>query len=78
MAVIDQESEFYPQARSNKGTQGLMQIMPLKWDEYVIKLNLGVDRRAMTDPLANITAGRQILKDLYNRNSHIGDDKIAM
>jgi soluble lytic murein transglycosylase-like protein len=78
MAVIDQESEFYPNARSNKGAQGLMQIMPLKWDEYVIKLNLGVDRRAMTDPFMNITVGCQILKDLYDRNNHIKDDKIRM
>ena len=78
MAVIDQESEFYPNARSNKGAQGLMQIMPLKWDEYVVKLNLGVDRKAMTDPFMNITVGCQILKDLYNRNNHIMDDKVRM
>lgn len=78
MAVIDQESEFYPNARSNKGAQGLMQIMPLKWDEYVVKLNLEVDRRAMTDPLMNITVGSQILKDLYDRNSHIRDHKARM
>jgi len=78
MAVIDQESEFYPNARSHKGAQGLMQIMPLKWDEYVVKLNLGVDRKAMTDPFMNITVGCQILKDLYNRNNHIMDDKVRM
>ncbi len=65
MAVIDKESEFYPNARSNRGAQGLMQIMPLKWDEYVVKLNLEVDRRAMTDPVINIMVGCQILKDLY-------------
>jgi membrane-bound lytic murein transglycosylase MltF len=78
VAVIDQESEFYPNARSNKGAQGLMQIMPFKWDEYVVKLNLGVDRRAMTDPFMNITVGCQILKDLYNQYNHIRDHKVRM
>lgn len=78
MAVIDQESEFYPNARSDKGAQGLMQIMPLKWDEYVVKLHLEVDRRAMTDPFMNITVGCQILKDLYDGYRDIKDDKVRM
>jgi soluble lytic murein transglycosylase-like protein len=78
IAVIDQESEFYPNARSHKGAQGLMQIMPFKWDEYVVKLNLAVDRRAMTDPLMNITVGCQILKDFYDRHNHIRDHKVRM
>ena len=78
VAVIDQESEFYPNARSDKGAQGLMQIMPFKWDEYVVKFNLEVDRRAMIDPFMNITVGCQILKDLYNRNNHIRDHKVRM
>jgi soluble lytic murein transglycosylase-like protein len=78
MAVIDQESEFYPNARSDKGAQGLMQIMPFKWDEYVAKLNLEVDRRAMTDPFMNITVGCQILKDFYDGYKHIKDDKVKI
>ncbi len=78
MAVIDQESEFYPNARSSKGAQGLMQVMPLKWDEYVLKLDLKVDRRAMTDPFMNITVGCQILKDFYDRRKHIEDKKVRM
>ena len=78
MAVIDQESEFYPNARSSKGAQGLMQIMPLKWDEYVVKLNLNVDRRAIADPFMNITVGCQILKDLYEGYKGIKDDKVRM
>ena len=78
MAVIHQESEFYPNAKSDKGAQGLMQIMPLKWDEYVVKLNLEVDRRAMTDPFLNITVGCQILKDLYDGYKDIKDDKVRM
>jgi soluble lytic murein transglycosylase-like protein len=78
MAVIDQESEFYPNARSSKGAQGLMQIMPLKWDEYMVKLNLNVDRRAITDPFMNITVGCQILKDLHDEYKDIKDDKVRM
>lgn len=78
MAVIDQESEFYPNARSDKGAQGLMQIMPFKWDEYVAKLNLGVDRRAITDPFMNITVGCHILKDFYDGYKHVKDDKIRI
>jgi soluble lytic murein transglycosylase-like protein len=78
MAVIHQESEFYPNARSNKGAQGLMQIMPLKWDEYVVKLNLKVDRRAIADPFMNITVGCQILKDSYDRYKNIKDEKVRM
>jgi hypothetical protein len=78
MAVIDQESEFYPNARSNMGAQGLMQIMPFKWDAYVAKLRLPVERRAMTDPLMNITVGCEILKDFYDLNHHIKDHKVRM
>ncbi len=78
MAVIDQESEFYPNARSHKGAQGLMQIMPFKWDAFVVKLNLNVDRRAMTDPLMNITVGCEILKEFYDRNAHIRDYKMRV
>jgi len=78
MAVIDQESEFYPNARSHKGAQGLMQIMPFTWDEYVVKLNLAVDRRAMTDPFMNIMVGCQILKDFYDQYNHIRDHEVRM
>ena len=78
MAVIHQESEFYPNARSSKGAQGLMQIMPFKWDAYVVKLNLNVDRRAMTDPYLNITVGCEILKDFYDQNKHLTNYKVRM
>jgi len=78
MAVIHEESEFYPNARSDKGAQGLMQIMPDKWDEYIVKLNLKVDRRAITDPLMNIMIGSHILKDLYDRYAHVQDLQTRM
>jgi len=78
MAVIHQESEFYPNARSSKGAQGLMQIMPSKWDAFVAKLNLNVDRRAMTDPFMNIVVGCEILKDFYNQNAYIKNYKVRI
>ena len=78
MAVIHQESEFYPHAKSHKGAQGLMQIMPLMWDEYVARLNLKVDRSAITDPFMNITVGCQILKDLYDGYGQIKDERVRM
>ena len=78
MAVIHQESEFYPNARSSKGAQGLMQIMPSKWDAFVAKLNLNVDRRAMTDPFMNIMVGCEILKDFYNQNAYIKNYKVRI
>jgi hypothetical protein len=78
VAVIDQESEFYPNARSKQGAQGLMQIMPFKWDETVVRLKLKVDRRAMTDPFMNITVGCQILKDFYDQYIHITDQGVRI
>jgi soluble lytic murein transglycosylase-like protein len=78
MAVIHQESEFYPNARSSKGAQGLMQIMPFKWDAFVLKLKLNVDRRAMTDPFMNIMVGCEILKEFYDQNAHLKDYKVRM
>jgi soluble lytic murein transglycosylase-like protein len=78
LAMIHKESEFYPNAKSHKGAQGLMQIMPLKWDEYVVKLNLNVDRRAIADPIMNISVGCRILRDLYDRYNDISDDRLRM
>jgi soluble lytic murein transglycosylase-like protein len=78
LAMIHKESEFYPNAKSHKGAQGLMQIMPLKWDEYVVKLNLNVDRRAIADPIMNISVGCRILRDLYDRYNDISDDRVRM
>jgi soluble lytic murein transglycosylase-like protein len=78
MAVIDQESEFYPNARSILGAQGLMQIMPFTWDEYVMKLKLKVDRRAITDPFMNITVGCHILKDFFDQYDNIKDQKVRI
>jgi len=66
LAVMKNESEFTVNAKSKKGAMGIMQVMPVTWDEYVKKLKLGVSMQAAWDPLVNIKVATHILKDLYD------------
>lgn len=65
-AVIAAESEFRSQAKSRAGALGLMQLMPATAE------GMGVPRRSLLDPEANIKAGASYLaslfKILYRRN----------
>lgn len=58
-AVIMTESGFNPQAASDKGAQGLMQLMPDTW------MDLGVSDPL--DPVQNIAAGTAYLKAQLQR-----------
>ena len=58
-AVIEQESNYQPRARSKKGARGLMQLMPATARQYGV--------RNSYDPKANLEAGVRHLKDLMNR-----------
>jgi len=58
-AVIEQESNYQPRARSKKGARGLMQLMPDTARQYGV--------RNSYDPKANLEAGIRHLKDLMSR-----------
>lgn len=61
-AVIMAESAFDPEATSQAGAVGLMQLMPATAKRY------GVANRR--DPIANISAGTQYLHDLLELFDH--------
>lgn len=58
-AVIEQESNYQPRARSRKGAKGLMQLMPDTARQYGV--------RNSYDPKSNLEAGVRHLKDLMSR-----------
>jgi|SRR5579871_854037 len=63
-AVIEQESAFRPCAISDKGAQGLMQLMPDTADRFKVKDPF--------DSKQNIDAGTKYLKELFTKyNSNL-------
>jgi soluble lytic murein transglycosylase-like protein len=60
-SVIAAESEFSPRAQSPAGALGLMQVMPETAG------SVGVERRRLFDPAANIRAGTAYLAYLFAR-----------
>ena len=58
-AVIEQESNYQPRARSKKGARGLMQLMPGTARQYGVSNSY--------DPKSNLEAGVRHLKDLLSR-----------
>lgn len=67
-AVIATESKHNPRAKSNKGAQGLMQLMPATASRFNVK-----DRN---DPRQNILAGSKYLKELLTLFN--GDLKLSL
>jgi hypothetical protein len=69
-AVIAAESNYNPNARSNKGAVGLMQVMPDTGRRY------GVKEKELKLPEKNIRTGVQYLADLIDMFD--GDLKLAL
>jgi soluble lytic murein transglycosylase len=68
LAVMRQESEFYPLARSPVGALGLMQLMPATARHSAQKIGLPFSRDRLTsDPDYNIRLGQAYLKELLEQ-----------
>ena len=63
LAVVAQESSFRAAARSHRGAQGLMQVIPRYHPE---KLK-GLPRDALLEPETNIQVGSQVLAEYIER-----------
>ena len=61
-AIMRQESEFTPEAVSQKGAKGLMQVMPITWKSYSLP-----HFRNVTDPVQNVHVGTLYFADLFNQ-----------
>ena len=66
-AVIRTESNFDPEARSNVGAIGLMQLMPDTLDWLARLLDEEAPTGEITDPETNIKYGTYYLRHLYDR-----------
>lgn len=68
LAVMRQESEFYPRARSPVGALGLMQLMPATARQTAKSMGLPFSRERLTeDPDYNVRLGQAYLNELLER-----------
>lgn len=66
-SIINAESKFNPNAVSNVGAIGLMQVMPTTAQEMANKLNIAYSDELLFDPHYNIYIGTAYIKTLLDR-----------
>lgn len=66
-AIIRQESEFDPRARSPVGARGLMQLMPATARYTARREGLAYDPTQLVDPAYNLTLGSSYLGELIDQ-----------
>ena len=71
-SIVEAESGFHPDAVSNKGALGLMQLMPL----HFVAADPSLDRVDPLDPAVNLNLGARYLRDLRKR--YDGDLELAL
>jgi len=75
LAVIEQESQFDPEAQSYRGAFGLMQLMPETGERLAIRLGLD----SLTHPRDNIAAGVYYLWELSSLfDNSAGMDRVQL
>ena len=75
LAIIRQESRFQPDALSDKGAYGLMQIMPVTQAELSDKLQV----TEISSPYNNVRAGVFHLRSLYRYFAEAtGEDRVRI
>ena len=66
-AIIKVESNFDPNAQSNKDAQGLMQLMYSTAEEIANKININLTEDNILDPDININLGTNYISSLLNK-----------
>ena len=66
-AIIRQESEFNPKAKSRAGAMGLMQLMPATARHVAKRNDLPYRRHRLTNPAYNISLGTRYLAQMLER-----------
>ncbi|MGB9774583.1 MAG: transglycosylase SLT domain-containing protein [Bacteroidota bacterium] len=75
LSVIEQESQFDPQAQSYRGAFGLMQLMPETGERLAVRLGLD----SLTHPRDNIAAGVYYLWELSSLfDNSAGMDRVQL